>query len=230
MSIYYTDDWDLGSVFDAAGNVVQLNLLVGETGYGIEPINQEHTTGDYQSGERNSMMLESPDFEGESQIESWKAARTPLRMVAIGKGRFSRSMIWTVFTAAKQLLPMTKVKRNEGDNSLKITLEKDDASPKQRKNLIYGEAGTSLVLPIAGIDLTLAATKASAFDLTLEAFDYGTDGTDGSSLGSATDSFNNERGSVTLTLPANTWRIDWTLNGATQASLRADGLEDYVAG
>ncbi|MEP0004586.1 MAG: hypothetical protein ABJ387_03465 [Balneola sp.] len=229
--IYYNDAWEIAAAFDAAGNVVQFNLLiVGETGSEVEPINQEHTTGDYQSGEMNRVMIDSPDFEGADQVAAWKLARTPLKIVAVSKEPYGRNYVWPQFTKAKQATPITKPKVEDGDASVKITLEHAAVEPKRVRNLIFGEAGNSLDLPLSGITLTLAAEKASAFDLELEAFDYGTDGTDGSSLGSASDSFDDERGSVSLQLPSNTWRVEWTLNGATDASLRADGSSEYIAG
>lgn len=92
-------------------------------------------------------------------------------------------------------------------------------------NLIKAATGTSMVFPIEGVTLTLAATGAAAFDLTLTAKDHA-----GATLDTITTGFNAERGSVELELPADTWTVEWVLNGATDASLRTDGETDYING
>lgn len=230
--MFYNDNWFTGAVFDEEGNVVQFNTLIGgETGFEMELINQEHTTGDYQSGERDAMILASPEYDGEAQISSWKTSKTPLRAVALCRGINGRNMRWLEYTVPEENIDNLKPVRSEGDNFLRIMLNEFDVNVNRQRNLIYNETGTDMVMPLAGPTLTLAAEDlANPFTLTLTAYDYGTDGTDGSSLGSSSGSFDSERESIQLELPANTWRIEWSLGGATQASLRADGGTEYIAG
>lgn len=217
------DNWTRFSLFDAQGNVVQFNTLIGEeTGFENEPINQEITNGEYQSGERNLIMMGSPEFGGISQIRSWKAAKTELKAAAAGPARCYR---WTQWNKPKQLTDSPKAQRSEGDSFIKAVIEDYDASPQRARNLLQGVSGTEIIFPIAGPTLTLAATKGSAFDLVLSAYDFSD-----TQLDTVTASFDDERGSVKLTLPSNTWAVKWNLNGATQASLRADGSTEYVAG
>lgn len=231
-TIYYNDHWFVGSVFDAAGNVVQFNTLIGgETGFEMEPINQDLTTGDYQSGDRNGMILASSEYDGKVQIDDWKADRTPLRAVALSRGENGRNMRWMEYIIPEESLDNLKAPRADGDNFIRLMLNEYDVEVKRYRNLIFDETGTEMVLPLAGPSLTLAAEDLAApFTLTLTAYDYGTNGSDGASLGNATASFDSERGSVELELPANTWRIEWSLDGATNASLRADGGTEYLAG
>lgn len=217
------DSWTRFSLFDAQGNVVQFNTLIGEeTGFENEPINQGYTAGEYQSGERNLVMMGSPEFGGINQIRSWKAAKTELKTAAAGPARCYR---WTQWNKPKQLTDSPKAQRSEGDSFIKAVIEDYDADPQRARNLLHGVSGTEIIFPIAGPTLTLAATGGAAFDLVLSAYDFSD-----TQLDTVTTSFNNERGSVELTLPSNTWKVTWNLNGATQASLRADGSTEYVAG
>lgn len=232
MSIFYNDNWFIAALFDSAGDVVQFNELVGgETGFEMELINQEHTTGDYQSGERNAMMLASTEYDGKTQLDSWKADKTPLRAVALSRSPNGRNMRWLKYQRLEENIDNLKPSRSDGDNFVRAMLNEFDVDVDRQRNLIYEVSGTDIILPLAGPVLTLAAENLSAaFTLTLTAYDYGTDGTDGSSLGSASDSFDSERGSVELELPANTWRVEWSLGGATKESLRADGGTEYIEG
>lgn len=232
MSIYYNDNWFIAALFDAAGNVVQFNDLVGgETTFEMEEIAQQHTTGDYQSGDRNAVMLASPDYAGKTQIDEWKADKTPLRAVALSRSSNGRNLRWLEYVIPEENIDNLKPQRSEGDNFIRVMLNEFDVDVDRYRNLMYNVADTDIVLPLSGVTLTLAAEDmAAAFTLQLTAYDYGTDGTDGSSLGSASDSFDSERGSVELELPANTWRVEWSLGGATNASLRADGGTEYVEG
>lgn len=233
MSIFYNDNWFIAALFDAAGNVVQFNELIGggETGFEMELISQEHTTGDYQSGERNAMMLASPEYGGKTQLDDWKADKTPLRAVALSKSANGRNMRWLDYQRLEENIDNLKPSRSDGDNFVRAMLNEYDVDVARYRNLMHGVGDSDIILPVAGPELTLAAEDmAAAFTLTLTAYGYGTDGSDGASLGSATDNFDSERGSVQLTLPANTWRVGWSLGGATNASLRADGGTEYLAG
>lgn len=226
MGILYNDNWHVASVFDQAGNVVQFNTLIGgETGFEMEPINQEYTAGDYQSGERNALMLASAEFDGAAQIADWVEQGTPVAAVALSRGLNGRNYRWAEYLKLSEKLNNPKAARSEGDGFLKVMLQNFDVNPVRVRNLIQDAGGTSIVLPISGETLTLAAEDGGAFDLTLNALDYSD-----VQLDTVTASFNNERGSVELTLPSNTWKVTWDLDGATQASLRADGSTEYVAG
>lgn len=226
MSIFYNDAWFIGSVFDALGNVVQFNDLVPEqTGIEMEPINQVHSTGDYQSGERNAVMLAGIDFSGETQLQTWKNDRTPVAAVALSRSGIGRNLRWTDFLKLKELFATPKPLRSEGDAFIKATLEDFDVDPVRERNLANSAGGTSIILPLAGPELTLAAESGVLFDLTLRARDFA-----GLELAFTTTSFNNERGTVQLVLPANTWTVEWELNGAVNASLRADGSSEFIAG
>lgn len=229
--IIYNDNWHVASLFDEDGNVVQFNILVGgETGFETEPINQEHTAGDYQSGERNAVMLASTEYDGLDQLRDWKADNTPVAAVAICRGRNGRNLRWISYRKLQELTDVPQPQRSEGDSFIRTVIEDFDVDPIRQRNLIYEEDGPDIILPIAGETLTLAAELDAPFDLTLSAYDYGTDGTDGAELDSVTESFDDERGSVELELPADTWRVQWDLDGAEEGSLRADGQTKYVEG
>lgn len=219
----HNDNWTRFALFDDQGNVVQFNtLLAGETGFENEQIPQEYTAGDYQSGFQNLVQMGSPEDDGISQIRSWKAAKTVLQAVASGPGRNYR---WTQWTKPMELTDKPVAVRSDGDSFIKAVIEDYDADPQIAKNLLTGVGGTEIVFPLAGPTLTLAAESGVAFDLTLTTYDFSD-----VQLDTVTTSFNNERGSVELLLPATTWSVEWALNGATQASLRADGSTEYVAG
>lgn len=223
--LLYNDAWTIASLFDEAGNVVQFNTLIGgETGFEYEPIAQEHTAGDYQSGERNTLMIASPEFDGGSQLQVWKHENTPLAAVAVSTALGGRNYLWPEFVKLKELLNHPKGVRSEGDSFVKAVLEHYDVGPARKRN-IAPAAGGELILPVAGPTLTLAATGPGAFELRLEAKDV-----NGATLAAATGSFDGTRASVALTLPAGTFKIAYGRGSAHSTSLRVDGSTEYVEG
>lgn len=226
MPLIQHDNWDVAAVFDAAGNVVQFNTLDPESGFEQEVIEQTHTAGNYQSGTHDRMTLVSLEFDGAEQLHYWRTKHVPVRAVAMARGAHGAAYLWEKPYKLANGTIVPKAVRSDGDSAIRAVLDGYDINPVRANNLAIGQPGNGeMILPLSGIKLTLSGEHSSGFTLKLEAFDY-----DDVSLGSASDNFSNERGSVELVLPANTWKLKWTVGSATDIALRTGSEHEYING
>lgn len=232
--------WKKAVVYDpATGNLVQFNTLsLDGCSWDPQNIKNETPTGSAFGGRNRPLAIGFLDTDGLTQIKSW-GGKTLLNAVVLVPGgqhilfRENEPFFYT---------PGGGVNTRDGAVQHVVDAEAhgEDPAVHQKKNLaelitFTNDAG-SLVFPLEGPTLTLAAGYASinSPELSIIAKDYGTDGTDGSTLATSTQAVGSTgRESTTITLPANTYLIEIDLVGAgsadvTNVSLRTDGKTTYI--
>lgn len=224
--------------FTDGTNIVQLSdIRADETTFepprddGSGPVDPFGNSG--RGTKTASLSLATASLTGQSQIETWERDKTKIQAAGYGP---AYGYQWYEEDALNVGQPLDIEGQVQGRPGMRLEMMHTENSPTiyRQVNLLAhlaAAAGSSydetIVFPVEGAPLTLAATVSGTANITLTAEDTGA-----SQVGQSTDSFTDERGSVSLALPSGTYQVQCEVSGGTgvsDVSLRVDGGTIYTS-